>query len=306
MVAIVDDNALTWNMAHNLVMIKKFNFFVGVGDINSSIQRAERERLRRLTEKKMKEMQEMRADDRRAGVVPFVINGEEEDDGDTRMAEEGQDEMQEYLEEMEKVQEEEMDLQARERPLMARSKIKGLSKPDGNLDRSSTDELPSGPRNVPHLLLDDNDQELEFVEKLLKYVHSEFFRQWEECERKGSAARPDVGRILWTMKKDIFRGCRILLSGLIPQGKDVAHSDCETYHLITTHGGEVIESLDDDVTHIVAVSWGTKKCYDALKRGIWVVSPEWVGDSVARLEKCREEEYVFSEWERGLSELQRG
>lgn len=49
---------------------------------------------------------------------------------------------------------------------------------------------------------------------------------------------------------------------------------------IIQHGGEVVKSVTNTCTHLVSAETGTKKCEDALAKGIAIVDEQWVRQTV--------------------------
>lgn len=205
MVVIIDDRGDVWSWSHNLIKVTPYDFFVGIGDINSSflpkrqdIAAADKpppysvaiqedkppvetggpaEPPAPPTEEKPSPLKIQ---------LPPKLNGETTSLEEQLVAMSGGDNP-ELLKEQTHEQNEAIATQVEDKPLLRRQEI--LDKADQEAaekeqSRENGDETPSDTHRR-HNLLHDDDDELRHLEANLRAVHQRFYDQYEK-KRSGT------------------------------------------------------------------------------------------------------------------------
>lgn len=214
MVVIIDDRGDVWQWSDNLIKVAAYDFFVGIGDINSSFlpRRPELQqgpRVLRLTMPKRKDEQpesdaaneegskkseavgdSPATEDPSSGTIPSTTNNVSTLEHLVSMS--GGDDPT-VLQQQASRQDEALAAQLEDRPLLQKQKLldaedeaAAASIATESKDDSNPDELPSEPSRHRQNLLHDDDTELQHLERSLQEVHRAFF---EEYDKKLSRAR---------------------------------------------------------------------------------------------------------------------
>jgi RNA polymerase II subunit A C-terminal domain phosphatase len=242
MVVIIDDRGDVWNWSPNLIRVRAFNFYVGIGDINSSflpkrvdiVSPSTKSVLAAPAEAKEEKLEEAAGDD----TTPQESTTSIEEQlilmaGSNDPA---------LLSEQSHKQQEEIAAQVQERPLLKKQELLDSSEIDANKENapdntgSSTESVSSEHHRIP--LLRNEDIELRFLQEILERVHTNFFsiydRQLASIAAGGRVAQlkgerkkkpiddlnsvPDIKELMPLMKNEVLAGVVICFTGLIPQG----------------------------------------------------------------------------------------
>ncbi|KAL7796694.1 hypothetical protein V8C37DRAFT_371173, partial [Trichoderma ceciliae] len=306
MVVIIDDRADVWPMNRpNLIKVVPYDFFKGIGDINSSFL--------------PKRQDILPAPAKLNGSVPNS-NAESAPSGEkvspldelARMGGGDEASLKIQAEEQEKT----LEKQLTDRPLLHMQEE--LDKED---ERSSQD--PGGGESPPthhRQLLSDDDEELVTLQDHLTDLHAAFYDMYDK--RRGerrmsepthppghSKARrkshpddgvdlslvPDVGDILDELKSSVLSGLVICLSGLVPLGVNIEESEIGMH--AQSFGAQVVDSISNRVTHLV-VSLArprTKKVQQAAKiSSIKIVNQSWLADCLGQWRRLDESPYYMA------------
>jgi len=131
----------------------------------------------------------------------------------------------------------------------------------------------------------DPDHGLETIFSVLEESHSLFFKAWDYLEGDPDAI-PDVKRILDGLKSSIFGGVSLVFSGLAPL--HIRLTDSHWWKLAEQYGAKCLTDLDDTCTHVISYRCDTSKVMCAVERGLEVVTPEWIQNSIFRWERLPE------------------
>ncbi|KAG2226933.1 hypothetical protein INT45_010212 [Circinella minor] len=295
MVVVLDDRSDVWSFSPNLIKIKPYEFFVGIGDINSPFAPKQipdvpaqppkpRNEIGKHTDKGEKitdskkegEVKEIREDNKKEE------NDNEDGDDKEEEGEEGDEENgdeSKILEEQEKIQEAMAKEQQQQRPLAQKQ-----------------NELAPG-QDRP--LLVDNDKELYTMTEILTEVHDRFYKGLEIYNKQQTengtgtpVEKPDVKDLIPQMKKKVLNDIHIVFSGLIPQQQTL--SDSMYWRLAESFGAVCLPDLTGNVTHVIAAKAGTDKVNRARRTNkIFIVTIDWLLDSAARWEKQDEKRYIL-------------
>ncbi|KAK3319587.1 hypothetical protein B0T19DRAFT_493041 [Cercophora scortea] len=306
MVLIIDDRADVWpRNRHNLIKVSPYDFFKGIGDINSSF-------LPPRTDTLPSETAVATTNGLSTAITPTIPTaaasaaavGEPASALDDLVSMSGGEDAtitQLQIEEQART----LERQINERPLQALQEK--LDKEDEEAEKSTTpsedgEETPSSPSPHPrHQVLLDDDHELSYLEQHLTELHRIYY---EEYDRKRAlhrsstsvdlAAVPDVGQCLELLKSRALRGVKVVLSGLIPIGVDLQRS--EIGQQVISFGAELRNNITKDVTHLVvsALRPRTKKVRQAARiPSIKIVNKDWLEECFSQWAIADEEPYLF-------------
>ncbi|KAK0625173.1 hypothetical protein B0T17DRAFT_590829 [Bombardia bombarda] len=305
MVLIIDDRADVWPRNRgNLIKVSPYDFFKGIGDINSSFLPRRQDLLA---------ADPVQAADPSSPAIgeskPVVekVDDAVPEAGNVSALEElismsgGEDSAitKRQVEEQERT----LEKQIKDRPLQLLQEK--LDKEDEEAEKTSTpsedgEETPSSPTpHHRHQVLLDHDCELEFLEQHLTLLHKTYYEEYDRnCDRTKDvdlSAVPDVGSVMEKMKSRALRGCKVVLSGLLPIGVEVERSEIGMQ--MVSFGAQLRSNISRDVTHLVVNSFRprTKKMRQAARiPNIKVVNQDWLAECFSRWMKVDERPYKFN------------
>lgn len=273
MVVVIDDRGDVWNWCPNLIKVVPYNFFVGVGDINSNFlprQQNTMLQLGRGTRKKNQESDELITD---------IMDTEKR--------------LQEKIDEEVKRQEEKLNHQmaSGEEVPAPESKDKIAKR----LEYSASLEVQQQNRPLATLqkhmhnqrLLIDDDDELSYLKETLTRVHDDFY----EILERDSEAKADIKSLLPALKSEVFNGCHFVFSGLIPLGTNINRADIVLW--TNMFGAQSSPEIDEKTTHVITRTPGTYKARiaKAFNANIKVVHPDWVFECLVSWKHVEEKPY---------------
>ncbi|KAI8137845.1 hypothetical protein BJV82DRAFT_633442 [Fennellomyces sp. T-0311] len=279
MVVVLDDRSDVWSFSPNLIKIKPYEFFVGIGDINSPFAPKQVPDMATQPPPKPRPSNEATKDtekeDKGTGAEKGEAEEEEDDDDEANEKGENGDESK-ILAQQEKLQEEMAKEQQQQRPLAQKQ-----------------NELAPG-QDRP--LLVDDDKELYTMTTILKEVHERFYKGLDaynnQKENGAGSSKPDVKDLIPEMKRQVLDGVHIVFSGLIPQQQVLSAS--MYWRLAESFGAVCLPDLTGNVTHVIAAKAGTDKVNRARRANrIHIVTVDWLLDSTARWERLDEKRYIL-------------
>ncbi|KAK2039474.1 FCP1-like phosphatase [Colletotrichum somersetense] len=326
MVVIIDDRADVWpSNRPNLIKVVPYDFFKGIGDINSSFLPKRQDILPAPTPPEpeattttttttpapeaLKPPTDPRSPEdaqQPNGKVSALDELVRMSSGDDKMLQAAQTGEQEKL----------LEQQIKERPLLHMQEE--LDKQDEQKEKAATLDAEDGPHimTVQHRsqVLRDDDAELVYLQQHLTELHRAFYEAYDE--RRAStpaaprnkktgggggggddnidlAAVPDVGFVLDTMKASTLQGTTIVLSGLVPLGVDVLQSEIGIQAM--SFGAQISTKVSKKVTHLVISTSRprTQKVRQAAKiPSIKIVSQNWLTDCLSQWQHVDETPYL--------------
>ncbi|KAI6031553.1 hypothetical protein BKA83DRAFT_26767 [Pisolithus microcarpus] len=301
MVVVIDDRADVWKWSPNLIKVIPYDFFVGIGDINSAFL--------------PKPVIETYSTGKTAttpalgeSVVPTVSPSPLSQPEEMEQAER---ESKAMLTRNSLA----LEAQVEERPLAKKQEeLQTASNQAGETSGQNTPpESPSSAPSHEHskdvssrkALLKNDDIELKRVGDLLESVHRWFYTAYdsysaEEHKHKRTlpptgipSAKPyDVTQIIPRMRERTLEGVHILFSSVIPL--DTQPDTSEVWKVACMFGAKCYQELSARVTHVVAAKHGTAKVDAARKRGgVKIVWLSWFTDSVALWQRQDETPYLL-------------
>ncbi|SCV70695.1 BQ2448_3457 [Microbotryum intermedium] len=303
MVVIIDDRADVWDGVPNLVKVIPYEFFVGIGDINSAF---------------------LPPNPSPSQLVPSSSTSASSSTSPTSSADSPDDTtiVSPSMSEAEASTAQVLTEQIESRPLAARAHEQAKKEGSSNksIDRAELDsdddeeeedddaeeaeeesaeadpEEPVKSTTPPprEAVLKDDDSELIRLFDILKMIRDTFYRPGTSSTSADGdpSTASDVKHIIPSLKRRIFSSTSLVFSGLVALGTPASQS--EWWRLATLFGANCAESITSRTTHLVAKEVGTAKVHQALSmKSVKVVRPGWLVDSVARWEKLDEREYLL-------------
>ncbi|KAI9321216.1 hypothetical protein BX666DRAFT_1899793 [Dichotomocladium elegans] len=287
MVVALDDRSDVWSFSPNLIKIKPYEFFVGIGDINSPFAPKQVLDMPPAPVPKSNVAPVSGAgssNDAASLQVTDEKSGDNEKDTEQNVLDEqeNKDEEQKLLAQQERLQEKMAIEQQQQRPLAQKQ-----------------NELAPGQERP---LLVDNDRELYTMAKILVEVHRRYYDQMDIYNQSGGSnnengagspvKKPDVKDLIPGMKKQVLKGVYVVFSGLIPQQQALSAS--AYWQQAEAFGAVCLPDLTGKVTHVIAAKAGTEKVKRAqMSDRIHIVTAGWLLDSVARWERQDESQYIL-------------
>ena len=255
MVVIIDDRGDVWQWSQNLIKVTPYDFFVGIGDINSSFLPKKSEIISKtkppppplpavVEDKESNGIGEEMQEDVEA-VVPDPKEADATPSLETQLVAMAGGDDPSVVEEQTTAQAEVIASQVTDRPLLRKQEM--LDKKDEEGEKAEPNgaepsETSSDSQKHRHNLLHDDDEELRYLQANLESVHKLFFDEYDQNLkgaardgdrvaqlRGGKAAKkpptdnvelvPDVKVIMPNLKLNVLKGVVICFTGVIPQGR---------------------------------------------------------------------------------------
>lgn len=204
MVVIIDDRGDVWKWSPNLIKVTPYDFFVGIGDINSSFlpKRPGPKSSQKAATIAAPKPRDDQAESSAEGVSELQTNGNTSQETETPSTELSEPPATNNISALEQLvtmggvddpatrqaqttrQDEALAAQLEDRPLLQKQKQleaedaateSTAAKEDGEYDNTSPTEDSSDSDKPKHNLLQDHDRELSQLEESLHKVHSEFY-----------------------------------------------------------------------------------------------------------------------------------
>lgn len=301
MVAIIDDRGDVWQWESNLIKVVPYNFFVGIGDINSTFLP---KKLSQLTgpSKKRKAIARLEAQQDLDSDTSF------EDSNDNKIVEikendnKDEDDDITLLKEQSITRIQSIEKQQHDRPL---AKLQHNLEQMHHHDHESKNPSPIGsPENSEDEdeednLLYDDDNELYSLKNVLKNIHQEYYTILDTNKSKNISLKPDLTKIIPVMKSKVLQGITVLFSGIIPLGIKFENEDIVIW--AKQFGVKVVNEVYPEVTHVICRDPAngpgpTFKARVAVKLlpNAKLVNPDWLFACLSSWSKVDEKDYLIS------------
>lgn len=310
MVVIIDDRGDVWRWNPNLIKVIPYDFFIGIGDINSSFlpKKHDEEPPAEKVEAPPKPPAEP---------APKPVNGstEKPDPAEVSTLEQlvtmGGGDDPRLLQEQSDAQEETIMHQVEDRPLLQKQKELDAEDESSQSSESSIDESEDLSKQRHHLLI-DNDQELVKLADRLEQLHRRFYDDYEKKRARGLGGRvaalrgekaiskerdvdiklvPDVKDILSEIKRRIMGDVVIVHSGLWKLNEDLAN--VELVNHARSFGVAFANRINRKTTHLLTAGKRTAKFQEATRYPhIRIVQKQWLIDSLLQWRHLDEGPYL--------------
>lgn len=136
----------------------------------------------------------------------------------------------------------------------------------------------------PARKLRNDHRQLDSLGRVLREAHRRFFARRQTLEKLS------VKPILRDLRSRVFEGVCVCFSGVLRRFDEFNRHPMVM--LVEHFGGSVKPQIDETVTHLVATNWQTEKVRQARSRvGIFIVTPQWIGNSVRHYNRQNEAAY---------------
>jgi hypothetical protein len=120
----------------------------------------------------------------------------------------------------------------------------------------------------------ETDAQLLWTGQTLKELHTRYYAQMDETSRK------TVPEVLSEMRREVLKGTKLVLSGLVPLHKKTLGTNAPRPPIIRyaqSMGAKLLDRVQPGVTHVVAAKDGTDKAIAARKiPGCMLVKASWL------------------------------
>ncbi|KAH8099249.1 hypothetical protein BXZ70DRAFT_942864 [Cristinia sonorae] len=319
MVVIIDDRADVWEWSPNLVKVIPYDFFVGIGDINSAFL----PKIAPMTPELPPDAPHALKPPPEATPAEAIISSQLTELTDESLSLPGtaltiddslvfgENERSEIVKnEILTRNHEVLDQQVEERPLAKKQEelqVELAPTPGSSNGRTAKGSGPVVPtvKSTPRkALLKNDDIELTRVQNLLNEVHRRFFAFYDSRKGDSTLAKPktpvrrpktvdyDVRVIIPQLRQLTFEGIHILFSSVIPL--DTRPESTEIWRTAIAFGAQCYTELNSRITHVVAAKRGTVKVDSARRQGgIKIVWVSWFTDSIAFWHRQDETPYLM-------------
>ncbi|EHA50119.1 RNA polymerase II subunit A domain phosphatase [Pyricularia oryzae 70-15] len=301
MVAVIDDRTDVWPQNRsNVIKVVPYNFYM-IGDINSTFL------------------------PKRRDIIPsgppvkgFLVNGRNNeaavsDQPSSAATAEPKEMTEKELKQQNAEQAKSLEKQVMDRPILhMQEQLDKDNEVAANRMEGTDDSDPSVPAPQVHMLFNDDDDELHYLEQHLAKLHQAWWADYDATIAKKRAERlaslrhrgivgqaaeqrttdyiaenpvplPDVANHLGALKSEVLKGTRIVLSGIISLKEDL--ETCEIGRQVRSFGAELLPKVSSDVTHLVVkkARLGTSKVSQAEKiPSIKIVESGWLVQSMVQ------------------------
>nr|XP_018260686.1 uncharacterized protein I303_06401 [Kwoniella dejecticola CBS 10117]OBR82844.1 hypothetical protein I303_06401 [Kwoniella dejecticola CBS 10117] len=290
MVVVIDDRSDVWADCPNLVKVVPYDFFIGIGDINSSFLPKNKSTpppsatatASTPTSPSLSASDASTPPPATPEDLPSVEDG-------LLMKAKLLDDLSESRP-LAKMQEELEQVEGDGREVRVQN--------DSPTVANTTAPVPSTPSTPPRPrkpLLNPNDYELLRVSDILREIHHRFYRAFDSLDDwdTGSSLPMscDVEFIIPELKSRVLDGCNLVFSGLIPQAANPETT--EIWQTAETFGALCSLSVHPRITHCVTATLNTEKTYRTSRiPGAQIVWANWFWDSVALWHRQDESKYL--------------
>ncbi|EEH44344.2 protein serine/threonine phosphatase [Paracoccidioides brasiliensis Pb18] len=325
MVVIIDDRGDVWKWSDNLIKVSPYDFFVGIGDINSSFLPKKQDLKTppkggaKATTKGTASAAGRTAVNGSPGATGTDGKADTEVSALEQLVTMGGGDDPELLQEQANEQEEAIAHQVEERPLLQKQKqldaedeaAELLASSSENGDSSSEESHDSSRHR--HHLLEDNDGELYRLQERLKAVHKAFFDEYDRRRTNSLGGRvsalrgerapptrdkdidlhivPDVEVIMPQIKRVILDSVVLVFSGVLPLGTDMQNADISMW--AKSFGATISNKINLRTTHLVAGRNRTAKVREATRYpNVKIVTVQWLLDSITQWKRLDEKAYL--------------
>ncbi|XKL59541.1 hypothetical protein PGB90_000557 [Kerria lacca] len=312
LVCIIDDREDVWDYASNLIHVKPYHFFQHTGDIhappnltkcendNSSngfdfsqfTNGSQNENDASIEEKNEKydgntqeNCSENNVIDDSDSLVEIKKNNEENNDVENNNAIDSADENKNTELIKNKFTEKKISETTSESLLIVEvEKNESANEKSKHSSDSKEETEIVSPKELCNelVIIEETDDYLLYLEEILKIIHSEFFKKYEENEKI-----PDLKQVIPETRAKVLEGVSLVFSGIVPNRMKL--EDNQAFKIARSLGAKVTQNIELDTTHLVALRIGTAKVNAASKKkNLKLVTPEWLWTCAERWEKVDE------------------
>lgn len=312
MVVIIDDRGDVWRWSPNLIKVSPYDFFVGIGDINSSFLPKKQDI--GATNKLIKAAKEKESKEHNSNGIAAKPESPTEVSALQQLVTMGGGDNPRLLHEQTNEQEETILHQVEDRPLLQKQKeleAEDEAAPEGS-ESPSVEESQDSSKHRHHLL-EDHDRELFQLQDRLEQVHLQFFDEYDRRRSHALGGRvaalrgektpskdrdvdlklvPDIKDIMPLFKRGVLGGVVLVFSGVLPLGTDTQNADISLW--AKSFGVIIASKINGRTTHLVAGRNRTAKVREATRYpNVKIVSTQWLLDCLVSWQHLDEDPYLL-------------
>ncbi|CAH6720915.1 RNA polymerase II subunit A C-terminal domain phosphatase [[Candida] jaroonii] len=302
MVAIIDDRGDVWQWESNLIKVVPYDFFVGIGDINSSFLPKKfgqvtgpSKRRKSLAKLEAYELGETKNEKVEETPKESPKNNEDEEDKENpknpvdRMLEiGGGEDNKNLLIEQSQQRSLSIEQQQHDRPLAK------LQHDLEKINHQESEDEDEDEEIVNDNLLYDDDTELETLQVALTNIYKEYYKMY----KSGQTIKPDLTKIIPQLKSKCLKGLTILFSGILPI--NIPFENLDLVILCKQFGATVVNEVLPEVTHVICkepiegqgLTLKVKIAKDILPN-VKIVNSDWLFSSLSNWKKMDESKYLI-------------
>lgn len=314
MVVIIDDRGDVWRWSPNLIKVAPYDFFVGIGDINSSFLPKKQELASAAATKAAREKSPPEDGHVNGATPPKGESGTAEVSALEQLVTMGGGDNPRLLQQQTSAQEETIMHQVEDRPLLQKQKeLEAEDEVAESSDSSSSLDESQDSIRTRHHLLEDNDRELYQLRERLEEIHRKFFDEYDRRRTRALGGRvaalrgekalakekdvdlklvPDIKDIMPQVKRSVLEGVVVVFSGVLPLGTDTQNADISLW--AKSFGVVISQKINSKTTHLVAGRNRTAKVREATRYpNVKIVTTQWLLDSLTQWKRLDEEPYLL-------------
>lgn len=306
MVIIIDDRGDVWNWSENLIKVVPYNFFLGVGDINSNFLPKQQTTMLQLGRRSRDFITPKNDDSKITTDDDTSKKNEQPESNSTSNNVAKADQLLLDIMDTEKLLEKEINEEVKRQEAELNKNVatkedysqqvlnKAKEEWTKKLQFSASVEIQQKSRPLATLqshlqdqrLLIDDDDELYYLKDTLAMLHEKYYSLLSENPEKA-----DIKKIMPQLKSKVFENCKFVFSGLIPLNTDIQKADIVIWTNI--FGAQTTADIDEYTTHIITKTPSTYKARlaAAFNPDIKIVHPDWVFECLIKWERVDEKPY---------------
>lgn len=161
-----------------------------------------------------------------------------------------------------------------------------------DLNNAAGVDLSQGPSKEKPQGQSELDQQLRWSLDILLRLHERYYAST-------GSNWVSVPEILGSMRREVLKGCNVVLSGLVPLNRENATDDSSrprpgVVRYVESLGGTVMPSVTSATTHVVGAKDGSEKIKAARRiPGCLIVKPSWLMECVWTVTRRDETEHLL-------------
>jgi len=268
MVCIIDDRDDVWDASPNLVMVNKYSYFPGSGDINNPDKLEEKQKANKEMETTTTSPRKRKSTSDPNTETPSSKKLKDDDVNDS---------------------ESDPSLQKNEE---GNGKNEDENATTNSSSAESNKKAADESRDANKLI--DRDVYLDRLEVILKEIHLTYYDAYDKFLTKEFSYCPNVGGIAPFLRKKILFNCRLVMTGIIPYNYELPKEQHRAYAIAYQLGAVIDNVVSDTTTHLICGKKGTNKYRNAQKlpdNKIHFVGLEWLWACSERWQRVAESDY---------------
>lgn len=131
----------------------------------------------------------------------------------------------------------------------------------------------------------ESDGALVTILEVLKHAHRAFF----DTDLNTDISSRDVRQVLKEIRQEIFRGCKVVFSRVLPSR--LRGAELPIWEMAQQLGAICSRQVDSSVTHVVSMDKDTEEACWALQNNKFLVNPDWIEEAYYSWHRQQEEDF---------------